>query len=497
MAPSHTVENYLKAIFQAQLSLAEPTALVPMGQLASTLGVVPGTATTMVKALADSGLVRYEPYAGVRLTAAGEKLAALVLRRHRLIELFLVKVMGMSWTEVHDDAENLEHAVSDRLIERIDAMLGHPEVDPHGDPIPGPEGTVRRQTYDSLLTCPLDAPVTISRVSDQDREFLEFVERHELKPGEVVRVEERDPAGDSVRLRGRTDRTITIGARAASKVLVKAVTVVLLCLWLASQARAQTPAPPPAQNGGDPFKIADNSFLVEEAFNQEAGIFQNIVGVVRLDESWQATFTQEWPVRSQKHQLSYTIPFGSLRSAEGVGDVLLNYRYQLLEEGPGRPAFSPRLSLVLPTGNERRGWGEGSLGLQTNLPFSKQHGDIYYHWNAGLTVLPGVSSKRFDPAQPVDDVTLVIPQVAASAIWRTLPMMHLMLETVLVWPETLDEPGVTKRSTAFTLSPGVRGGWNVADQQIIVGIAVPVTWASAETEAGIFGYLSYELPFKR
>src|SRR5688500_13265270 len=142
MLPSHTVDNYLKAIYQAQTALLRPDALVPMGQLASALGVVPGTATTMVKALAESGLVHYEPYSGVRLSQAGEKLAALVLRRHRLVELFLVKVMGMSWTEVHDEAELLEHAVSDRLIERIDAMLGHPATDPHGDPIPGPEGTV-------------------------------------------------------------------------------------------------------------------------------------------------------------------------------------------------------------------------------------------------------------------------------------------------------------------------------------------------------------------
>ena len=95
MLPSSTVENYLKAIYQAQIGLSRPDGLVPMGQLAAALGVVPGTATTMVKALAESGLVRYEPYAGVRLTKAGEKLAALVLRRHRLVELFLVKVMGM------------------------------------------------------------------------------------------------------------------------------------------------------------------------------------------------------------------------------------------------------------------------------------------------------------------------------------------------------------------------------------------------------------------
>ena len=221
---SFTVENYLKAIFQAQLHLPRRSDLVPMGQLAAALGVVPGTATTMVKTLAESGLVKYEPYAGVRLTASGEKLAALVVRRHRLIELFLVKVMGMSWTEVHDEAEHLEHAVSDRLIDRIDEMLGRPEVDPHGDPIPDPEGVLERRPLDSLLSCPLGEPVTISRVTDQDPEFLRFIERRELKPGTVVAVEERDPAADSVRLRGGADRAVTIGARAASKVLVKAGT---------------------------------------------------------------------------------------------------------------------------------------------------------------------------------------------------------------------------------------------------------------------------------
>src|SRR5882672_594672 len=193
MAPSSpTVENYLKAIFQAQLHLPRKSDLVSMGQLASALGVVPGTATTMVKALAESGLVRYEPYAGVRLTQAGEKLAARVLRRHRLIELFLVQVMGMSWTEVHDEAEHLEHAVSDRLIERIDEMLGRPAVDPHGDPIPDPDGVLERRPLDSLLSCPLHEPVTISRVTDQDPEFLRFIERRDLKPGAIVEVEERD-----------------------------------------------------------------------------------------------------------------------------------------------------------------------------------------------------------------------------------------------------------------------------------------------------------------
>jgi DtxR family transcriptional regulator, Mn-dependent transcriptional regulator len=226
MLPTATVENYLKAIYLGTAGAAS-SRLLPMGQLASALGVAPGTATTMVKTLADSGLVDYQPYTGVALTAAGERLAALVLRRHRLIELFLVRVMGYSWDEVHDEAEQLEHVVSDRLIDRIDEMLGRPETDPHGDPIPNSEGLVKAQEAQSLLTCPLNTPVRVTRVIDQDRAFLRFIEGHDLKPGESIEVEERDAASDSVRVRGKNDQRITIGTRAASKLLVVAQMVLL------------------------------------------------------------------------------------------------------------------------------------------------------------------------------------------------------------------------------------------------------------------------------
>jgi DtxR family Mn-dependent transcriptional regulator len=221
MLPSSTVENYLKVIHIQQLMLSDRGGLVGMGQLAAAMGVTPGTATTMVKTLAEAGLVHYEPYAGVLLLPAGERLAGLVIRRHRLVELFLVRVMGMSWDEVHDEAEKLEHVVSERLIERIDEMLGFPEVDPHGDPIPTPEGLVKPQPMQSLLTCPLDTPVTITRVIDQDKVFLRFIENHNLKPGESIEVEARDAASDSVRVRGRDAQRITIGTKAASKLLVQ------------------------------------------------------------------------------------------------------------------------------------------------------------------------------------------------------------------------------------------------------------------------------------
>jgi DtxR family Mn-dependent transcriptional regulator len=220
MLASQTVENYLKAIYVAQAAHEDPQGLVPMGQIAASLGVVPGTATTMVKALAEAGLVRYEPYMGVRLTPAGERLAGLVLRRHRLIEQFLVQILGMNWTEVHEEAERLEHAVSERLIDRIDEMLGRPSVDPHGDPIPGPEGELDRQRYPDLLTAPLRRDLVVTRVTAQDAEFLRFVEQRDLKPGQKLEIEARDPASDSVTVRSESGQRTTIGARAASKVLV-------------------------------------------------------------------------------------------------------------------------------------------------------------------------------------------------------------------------------------------------------------------------------------
>src|SRR4051794_22889326 len=228
MLPSSTVENYLKAIYQGQVALPAGTRLVSMGYVASALGVTPGTATTMVKALAESGLAEYEPYSGVRLSKAGSKLAGLVLRRHRLVELFLVQVMGMSWAEVHEEAEQLEHVVSERLIERIDEMLGRPTHDPHGDPIPTAEGTLDAHHLDSLLTCPLGMPLKVTRIADQDPSFLRFIEENNLKPGQAIEVATRDAAADAVTVRGRNRAPLVIGARAASKLLVEVVALAVM-----------------------------------------------------------------------------------------------------------------------------------------------------------------------------------------------------------------------------------------------------------------------------
>lgn len=214
-----TVEDYLKCILLAEQ--ANPGALVGMGQIAGDVQVASGTVTSMVKTLADSGLVDYEPYNGVRLTAAGRQLALHVLRRHRLVELFLVQVMGMDWSEVHGEADRLEHAISDRLLERMDELLGFPSVDPHGDPIPTRHGEVEEPALASLATCPLTRPLQVARVADQSPEFLRLVDREGLAPGQRLLVQGRDEAADTIQLELAGGRRLSLGVRAASKILVQ------------------------------------------------------------------------------------------------------------------------------------------------------------------------------------------------------------------------------------------------------------------------------------
>ncbi len=217
--PTSTVEDYLKRILLEQDrnngGLASP------GRIAGALGVAAGTVTAMMKTLTDSGLVTYEPYAGVRLTPAGRKLAAHVLRRHRLVELFLVRTMGMDWSEVHREAEVLEHVISDRLLERMDEILGRPSVDPHGDPIPTPAGQVPDVCQESLRTCALGERLRVARVTDQRAEFLQLLERHGLKPGRWLRILSRDELTETVEVQPDEAVSLQLGFRAAERVLVE------------------------------------------------------------------------------------------------------------------------------------------------------------------------------------------------------------------------------------------------------------------------------------
>ncbi len=220
--PSLTVENYLKAILQISLKSKEES--ISTGNLSAELSVSPGTVTSMLKSLADAHLIAYVPYEGASLTQEGRKLALRMLRRHRLIELFLVKTLNLTWDCVHQEAENMEHSVSDFLIDRIDDFLDHPETDPHGDPIPTAEGEMR---IDLSAVIPLEkclegTEVRFVRVLNQSEEFLRFLSKSGFHLGETGVIIQNSAEADIVKTRLK-DKTLTIGQNAASQLLVEPV----------------------------------------------------------------------------------------------------------------------------------------------------------------------------------------------------------------------------------------------------------------------------------
>lgn len=219
--PSLTVENYLKAIYQIAGRTRKGDA-VATGELAQSLNVSPGTVTGMLKTLSEANLATYTPYEGAQLTAAGERLALKILRRHRLVELFLVQTLDMPWDEVHEEAEHLEHAVSDRLVDRIDAFLEHPDVDPHGDPIPRADGSLPQPGGVSLSQLAAGQRFRLIRVVDQDPAFLRYLTECGLDLGTRGQVTENRPeAGALVLAVGQ--RSVALGLVAAEKVLVSLV----------------------------------------------------------------------------------------------------------------------------------------------------------------------------------------------------------------------------------------------------------------------------------
>lgn len=216
-----TVENYLKAIL---VRSGDQDAMVPTGTLAEALGVTPGTITTMVKAMAAQGLLEHHPREGVRLSKPGRSVALGVLRKHRLVETFLVQILKMDWAEVHEEAEALEHAISDRVLDRIDDLLDHPRSDPHGDPIPHPKARLLEvAAHLTLANCGPRKLLQVVRITDQSAAFLEFVQRTGLKPGARLRVLRRDEASGVVHcdLKGHA---AALGLREAGKIAVSVVT---------------------------------------------------------------------------------------------------------------------------------------------------------------------------------------------------------------------------------------------------------------------------------
>lgn len=214
---SLTIENYVKAIYQIMAKRDERAAAT--GEVAEALGVSPGTVTSMLKTLSESGLARYVPYEGARLTDAGRSLALRVLRRHRLIELFLVRTLHLTWDEVHEEAENMEHAVSDLLVDRIDAFLGYPTSDPHGDPIPKADGTIIRTVNKRLSDLAVNDRFRIDRVLEQSSEFLRYLTETGLSLGAEGKVVAASAEADVITVQVGTKQT-TLSRNSAERLLV-------------------------------------------------------------------------------------------------------------------------------------------------------------------------------------------------------------------------------------------------------------------------------------
>lgn len=222
--PSLTVENYVKAIYLIAAAKTRKAESVTTGAIASAMSVSPGTVTGMLKTLSEASLATYTPYEGVRLTESGQRLALTIIRRHRLLELFLAQTLSLPWDEVHEEAEHMEHAVSERLVDRIEAFLGHPDVDPHGDPIPRADGSFAPTSGVPLLHLDPGQSFTVRRVVDQGSSFLRYLSECGLDLGTQGELLENRPEAGALVVKTR-ERTFALGRDAAAKVLVEANTL--------------------------------------------------------------------------------------------------------------------------------------------------------------------------------------------------------------------------------------------------------------------------------
>lgn len=217
--PTPAVEDYLKAIYQ----LSEGDSAVGTSAIAERLGVAPGSVTGMLKRLGNQGLVQHERYQGARLTEEGMREAIRMIRRHRILELFLVEVLGYTWDQVHPEAERLEHAASDDLVDRMAGVLGNPESDPHGHPIPSSAGTIRMRELPTLAELRSGDRAILRRVSDEDPEALRYLARLNLVPGVEIQLLERTPMRGPLRVRV-ADTEEMIGLELAARLRVEPVT---------------------------------------------------------------------------------------------------------------------------------------------------------------------------------------------------------------------------------------------------------------------------------
>ncbi|MCU0688390.1 MAG: metal-dependent transcriptional regulator [Phycisphaerales bacterium] len=216
--PTETVENYIKAIYI--LAGESPTREAAMSRVAQAVGVTTGTATSMVKRLAHAKLAKYERFGGVRLTAAGSRAALDILRRHRLVETFLVRTLKLDWSVVHDEAERLEHAISPLVLDALDRHLGHPTTDPHGDPIPRADGLIAEPDLRPLHACPVGTHARLARTLDQRQEALRFLREAGLEIDSHLTIRAVEPGAETMTLGNSAGRVVVISLHAARSILV-------------------------------------------------------------------------------------------------------------------------------------------------------------------------------------------------------------------------------------------------------------------------------------
>lgn len=264
--------------------------------------------------------------------------------------------------------------------------------------------------------------------------------------------------------------------------------------------------------------IRDNSFLIEEAYNQEPGVVQHVwtarFGADHRGDAnartWDLDFSQEWPIFTQKHQFAYAIPYSFVdedaENASGIGDLELKYRYQLFMEENGFPAISPSFSLILPTGDEDRGFGTGEVGYSFNLPISKTINDrMYVNLNAGLTFTSGVQARLSDDRRS-REYDLLDFLVGGSVFYAVTEKFHVGVEALWESVEDIEEVdprgsrrprGDRRRGDEVTIAPGFRWAHDLpGDLQIVPGIAFPIGLTDESIDYGVFFYFSVEHPFK-
>jgi hypothetical protein len=270
--------------------------------------------------------------------------------------------------------------------------------------------------------------------------------------------------------------------------------LMIILIEISIQLNAQEPIP--TKEFAD--AIEDNSFFIEESYNQEERVVQHISNAYYRSgptKDVMYSFTQEWPLFKYKQQVSYTIPlsFVDRNSMRGIGDILINYRYQIFYK-ENWACFSPRLSLILPTGDYHKGLGSGVTGVQVNLPVSKRISDYWVvHLNAGCTILP--KAKNMTAENGMVKKTLTYYNLGGSVIWLTSTVFNFMFEWVETFNTSLDMNGILEHNAETTINPGIRGAINLGSLQIVPGCSFPVFISNKKADTGFLIYLSFEHPY--